>query len=48
MSEAGATRAARLLAEIAAAPRPAGGEEEARVRALCAARLSSAGFVGSV
>lgn len=44
MREAGAAAAAGLLAEIAAAPRPAGGEEEARVRALCAARLAAAGF----
>lgn len=47
MADAGATRAAQLLADIAAAPRPAGGEEEARVRALCAARLERAGFTVS-
>ena len=44
MGEAGAARAAELLADIAAAPRPAGGEEEARVRALCAERLARAGL----
>ncbi|NUO63433.1 MAG: M28 family peptidase [Gemmatimonadaceae bacterium] len=44
MAEDGAAGTAQLLADIAAAPRPAGGEEEARVRAMGAARLARAGF----
>ncbi|HEX2780555.1 MAG TPA: M28 family peptidase [Gemmatimonadaceae bacterium] len=45
--EAAGATAASLLADIAAAPRPAGGDEEARVRALCAERLAAAGFTVS-
>ena len=37
-------RAADIVRALAREPRPAGGEAEARARALCAARLEAAGF----
>ena len=44
MAATDAERAADIVRALAREPRPAGGEAEARARALCAARLEAAGF----